>query len=417
MTIEEGSTPYTIEEDSNGNLVYKHPTNGTVATYDEANDMWELGSLDTDTSLTDPAGRTYNSYLSALVALSEGQVVAVGDDGTVTFTDPANTNTPVQDAYADLNTASGHKGVVYLPPQKVRDIGPVEVSTPNTAIKGLNYRSSILEVTGDGNNVIEISASQDIELANFDVQHANGDTGNTGRGIQIVSSLRNLSITNLGFRNLAAAAIGTGPGGQLFQSDIDKIDSDNIDPAASSDAFLDFTGGSGLGPGNSAGVIGAYPSGASGSDTDIVVVDGGFIDIETLNIGGAPDKAVKENTGHVSVDRINYEPTSKNSSTNAVVILSGNQASDIGMLQVRSSSQTIDYAYMLRNDPIGGEGPGNKVMGVVEGESNLGTNTVDINNQPSLESWYFGTASDIDNNAGSSTGSVRSLATAGTGNG
>jgi len=48
MTIETGSNPYTIEQDSNGNLVYKHPTNGTVATYDEANDKWVLGSLDID---------------------------------------------------------------------------------------------------------------------------------------------------------------------------------------------------------------------------------------------------------------------------------------------------------------------------------------------------------------------------------
>jgi hypothetical protein len=47
----------------------------------------------------------------------------------------------------------------------------------------------------------------------------------------------------------------------------------------------------------------------------------------------------------------------------------------------------------------------------------VNNNQINITREPAGYSWYFGTGSDIANSAGSSTGYVRSLATAGSGNG
>jgi hypothetical protein len=161
----------------------------------------------------------------------------------------------------------------------------------------------------------------------------------------------------------------------------------------------------GGGPGNRINYLIAQ----NGNGFDVInVEEGPRFQIGYLNIGGDWGRAARivyNNSRYFEIGGINYESST---SATRVVQLEGDGVKRIGQVNLTTGA---DYVYRLGVDN------GTCFLGPAMGEGNINTNVVNIANQPADTSWYHGDSSDIDNNAASSTGLVRSLGTAGTGNG
>ena len=156
------------------------------------------------------------------------------------------------------------------------------------------------------------------------------------------------------------------------------------------------------------GIIESYLNDVS----DVVKAGGGqqFI-IGQISVGGSADRALTSTVSEnqfVKVGYINYETTGSNGGTAVFCRQSANTI--IG--HIRINSTTVDRAVNMGFDN------GNvTILTPIRNDGTINNSPIEISKTPAKESWYFGPASDVGNTAGSSTGLVRSLTTAGDGNG
>lgn len=151
----------------------------------------------------------------------------------------------------------------------------------------------------------------------------------------------------------------------------------------------------------------------TGADSNVLYTSlNGDLSINQLNCGGTLNSAViqKDNQRNLNINQINYEPDNPNTTSAEVLKLEDEGVANIGAVRLTGDDVDANYVYRLID-------AGNKILGPVTGTGSINKNIVQIVNEPASASWYYGPNSNVTNSANSSTGLVRSLATAGTGNG
>jgi hypothetical protein len=164
--------------------------------------------------------------------------------------------------------------------------------------------------------------------------------------------------------------------------------------------------------------IGLLDFGKNG-DNPVIVQDlpGAQIQIGSVNIGSpggtTPIQLKDTSRGHLTLGSANWEPTD-NVNTASVVDLAGDGYVLVGHIHANAgsaSSPSVDSIVSLAGNNA------NNIIMPLKSSMTVNNSKVDIASQPDGESWYFGPSGDITNSAASSTNLVRSLATAGNGNG
>jgi hypothetical protein len=340
-----------------------------------------------------------------LLVFAAGEVVSIN---------PAKTTTPVQDA-VDL-AESNNGGEVWLPPGTTNEAETVTIDR-NVAIKGHGVGALGLQ-DAFGSSVIKWPAGVDhiqittggVELDGFVCQ---GDGAGAAGADSITlgqtggADLRNVQIGSIGIRGIYGRAMGR-EGVAVFQCNLGEfLHVADVD-AGDENAVFDFD----FGFANRFGNVAIYPTDTSSGSNSTAFYSNEFgFEAGSVNIGGTCKRVLER----VSADKpiqfgyVNFEP----------------------------ALTSIDWAFNLQNGPttireldISGEVDvvrvyhlsfGNKYTKMAKPQlwasATISGSVVEIEEEPQGPSWYYGPASDILNNAGTSTGLVRSMDSAGTGNG
>ncbi len=347
-------------------------------------------------------------------ALSAGNVVAVAG-GLETAIDPAGTATPVQEALDRIANADT-SGIVYLPPGKTSDTGPITVPV---GAQGAQIRGVGASTGGQPVSQLTITGSNEgfrIGDYGFKFVYLDGFTlhGNGGANPAILcQGNRNPRMFGIGRLNFTGWD-GTSTGVMHW---------DNASPWSCHFRHLHF--GATAGPSikfDGKGPLAArfdniLSDGATAHPVIDVNNEAPNLDIGVINVGGANNRVINCQTmtgnGSINVRFMNFEPKDTTDVT-SVNRLNGPGIVNLETIRVTAGSglNSVDQVVEL------GFNNGRNVIGQVQvvGNVSVDNNVINVTEEPVATSWYYGPASDIADTSGSSTGLVRSLATAGQGN-
>jgi len=338
-----------------------------------------------------------------------GLVVPVGPGlGMADAINPANTTTPVSDAIAVVNNGPG-EGAVLLPP-KVTEAAPVNVQSAISLLSPTGEAEIEFTSTGSAQHGLVFNDVFGVRIGSLLLRGPGADV-TTGEAVRFETNqskgLNFGHITVAGWNNHAMNMDGTEP----FRSNLGGFTALDIDTgSASSNVVMRIR------PGTSTFFDRIYlqPTDVStAADSEgIRLVRGPGMVANEVTLDGTVGIGIRASNAPLDVDKIHYEPNGDNSAAAAVVLL-GQNPSRVGHVRYNNgvSNYDPDYFYWLDS--------GNKFHRLgPRSQSAPGLNVVNINADPAGESWYFGPSADIDvNHSGTTEGEVRSLATAGTGNG
>lgn len=348
--------------------------------------------------------------------LNRGYVVPVAKGLDVTdVVDPSSTSSPVQDAI-DKIAAANTSGVVYLPPGTTSEPGPITI--PHEA-RGINIQGTGFSTDRPGNCVLQITGDNPgFDVSGWGWKFASLDgftlmgSGQSYPALHFNGSAnpRMFHIGSLRFSRWNDETRGVmwyddaSPFSCRFETLMFEatagpcINFDNKDPLAVK-------------------IDNMYPNGSTQDPVIKCNTQSPSIVIDLCNVGGAHNRvldfATMTQNGYVQVNFINYEPNLV-SSIKTVCKLGGRGYTYLPQIVVNGFSdlnqvdQVVDLAWANGNNIIGQIGN--------NGNVDIRNNLINVTRKPEYPSWYFGPSSDIQNSAGTSTGLVRSLASAGTGN-
>jgi hypothetical protein len=317
--------------------------------------------------------------------------------------DPSGTSTPIQDANDAIDAASGSQGTILLPPGVVNTPGNIQLSNSISLIgRGASNGSQLL-LTDETNPMFAVNGERNVMVDGVDCIGAGvGIPSKPALDFQS-SAARGWNMGQVRFRDFAPSKDGVIrlAGGTVFQSHWEYVRCvDN-----SGTTMRDVSSG---GPANSIGTLYSNPD-SDGQTLDFF--DSANWEIGVVNVSGdvsRPSDIRNADEGTVvTIDYYNHEPGA--SSVNAAINLWNTGTTVLGT--VKNFGDSLNKVVDLQTDNA------NKILFNVLSSNSVTDGLIQISAQPAGESWYFGLASDIDNEAGTSTGLVRSLATAGTGNG
>lgn len=373
--------------------------NGKAVGIDENGDevSIDFGSIDTD--------GLQGSYPTRVRAFDSAGVVA--------SIDPADTTTPVQDAIDAIGRSNG--GTVILPPKTITEASAIVGGRDKRIIGYGIANGSAVEIDGDGTNGIEQDASvtRDWRNSYLDGWSLNtADPSNRTSGSAIYLADQPTRGMNMGLFKVFGWN-GTDP----------IIHYDTAHAFEFHAGFLRIEGeGAGwqmddAGPGmNVAQLVMDVSDGGIG----LSMLSGGELTIRHYSAlrstgraftGGATNARSNIGVLHYETDQVlNGSPGAPWLGTNMA-----GSCHRVGMMALDGSSgASSNYAYRLHASNQ------NAILGpvITQGGYTLNNNVVNISSDPDGTSWYFGASSDIDvNHGGTNEGEVRSLASAGTGNG
>lgn len=322
-------------------------------------------------------------------------------NGVSTTVDPANTTTPLQDAH----DAASVGDAIVLPPGKITESATFNWTTANLRLLG--WGSSRVEFTDLANAGVSYDAFRThVDGVIFD----GSDPVNRTAPVWQFAGTANHQECNFGtvrFQN------GGNP----------VIDMTTYSPFSSTWGMVNFQSGSNSNQGrNIAGKFGVgcevgalYLGAQSGPWTGLDI--SGSVTIGNINVGGdintALDHSGAATEASLVVGQMNYE--TGNTFAGAAVRLGGSPTAIIGSVDVRSGSP--DYAVELY-DP-GTDPPKRKIIMSTTGNRSLAFVNL-ASGMPAdsaFSSYYFGPAKNVADNSGTTNGTFRTLASAGTANG
>lgn len=366
------------------------------------------------------SGSTSGSGTSLSEALAAGNVVAVGD-GFERRVDRAASATPVQDAI-DILTANEGSGRVYLPPGKTRDNGPISI--PSGA-QGIHIQGTGIstDATNARNCVVEITGSNPgMDVIGWGWKYASMDDftlRGTGQNYPAVRfrqeeqflTPRMFNIGRLRLNNWDAAPRGVFhyDNSETFSCHYDTLmfSGQNTGPCIefedSSPLMLKITN-------MYADHNSRYPVIKNRTEAPGLYVD-------MCNVGGEHtgvlDLTSMTQLGFVHMGTVNYEP-SQAMSTGTVHRLNGPGYCHLPHTAVTGFGGSIELEQVIE---LGGNN-GNNMIGQIQikGDTTINNNLINVTKKPRDPTYFFGASSDVQNSAGSSTGRVRALRSAGSGN-
>lgn len=349
-----------------------------------------------------------------------GKVRVFANNEIISTIDPANTTSPVQDACDDIDavTANG-SGKIILPEGTVQDSsGSIPQLADRKMVLGHGIDSSRIEFTDTSDDGVVLNPAggtsrtfwHGFTLDGTDSSTRGSTPADQSGGTAAIRATGNawqFSMGQVKFNNWGDVVYfeSNGPFGAHWN---------DISMTQNEGAGLIMDGG---GPAFS---IGSFDFENNGANYAIRqnrnTRPGACLKVGMLNYGNAGGSACARlddtRRGYAFIDYINYEPTDTTTSTYAVRLLSEATAG-FRCLQLRGNAN-VDFGVEHRS------GAGNKYIGRVENLATINTNKVRIQGTASgtdKPSFYYGPQSDITDNSTGSTGAVRSMASAGTGNG
>ena len=402
-----------------GDLIIEHLPTGATFEYDATENAWVP---------TDPIG-TANRKVPGLVSESvntDEMLNSIGDariqtafDGLVvpvapgvgmdSAVDPTTTTTPVQDAVDAVNAATADgEGAVLLPPDTVQEDGTITGLGRINLIGWGEFTSSIefTDLSSDGILVAGKSDGRGAYLDGLELDGSDKASRTSGSAIRFTGTAGRFNMGTVRFDHWGGDPVIWADTGAPFSSHWQNL---RFQTAGYSVRAIRLDEG---GPNLS---IGNMYAGNDAGVPDIRQADGGAaLRIGMLNLGGGSGGLfLRENEfGRFYCGYINWEP-SLSTSLDTIVQCDNQIPATFECIQMGGTEGDTDYMFSQ-----GGGAPGNNIVGqLLSPKGTLNNNKIEIETEPSFESWYYGQASEIDNNAGSSTGLFRSLATAGIGNG
>lgn len=333
--------------------------------------------------------------------------------GAVSSINPTETTTPVQDA-VDLAESNDHGGQIILPPGKITEAETVNI-TEGVEILGRGLTDAALPETRSSQSIIEWPAGVDhmtidvqASLDGFTFQGAGPSTTNI-RSLQIGDTgadVRNLNLGNLGFRQFAGFAIRSTTNTVVFQSHLgDHLNISDVD-AGSEPAVIDLR----FGFNTTIGHLSGYPTDAkTGSDSTLIRTNEFGLSIDSVNVGGTCNRLIERQSSvePLVIGQWNFEPDVDSNPSNVFDLEQGPVTIGSGKV----TNQDVETVFALSFN--------NRLMFLAKPRldgATTATTILRVFEQPQGPSWYFGPASDISNPDGYSTGLIRSMDTAGTGN-
>lgn len=360
------------------------------------------GKLNIQTGMSTPAvdtGELTGTFPGKVIAISNGEVVA--------SIDPSTTSAPLQDAIDAVNTSGDGQGAVIVP-DGIETAGDLN-GFSQMSIIGRAPKTTVT-LTDTTVPLIDAATKADSRDCYWDRLRLTGPgpTAGTQPAISFGANVAQFNIGSLWLNDwdVGASGIIDCSAGHAFGSRWGYIRCSNSDGRV-----LDIeSGGSIL----EIGGISAYNNTAQ----DVVRnVNGQKLKIGWLNCGGSIGAAAHldgEAIDQFSIGSINYEPTGSVGSTivnckeEATTFLGPIHANDAG--GAFTIDQIVDLLFQNRDN----------VIAPIRADPNvtLNNNVINVSKDPAGESWYFGPSGDISvSHGGTQEGEVRSLATAGTGNG
>lgn len=325
----------------------------------------------------------------------DGRVVAVAPGvGVIDAIDPADTPTPVGDAYALARDAGG--GQVILPPEPVENAARIDIDSGVAVnILGTAYRRSrvIFTDTSDHGFVVNSPSNPPVPGSywhNFQISGADVTARTKGAtsALYFNHSPKDFNIGALAFEEWNSSVISGASGSMAYGSTWEHLafgygESDNRG------TLLELHGqGAPL-------QIGQFHAATSTTDP-LITTDQGrhvYLDIGTLNIGGEHGPVIDISGGSYSIldiGMMNFEPVGDGTAS-AVYDLAGHVCGRVGPTLAKTG--TVDDVFVLGDDH------GVFIAGVEKGGNNTINNAVVRVAGPHGEkspSYYAGYAADID---------------------
>ena len=351
--------------------------------------------------------------------LLQGLVVAVGRNNSAPQSiDPADTDTPIQDALDVVAAAGG--GEVRLPAGVVEETGPIR-PYEETRIIGLGVEISKVSITARRADGILFDRESGVSRVRLDGFALNGPAGTGPTGVAIHHTNRDtqdLFVGRLLFWGWNNSVYRVDQGVGPFQCRHEQLTIYECD-AGDEDGLFEFR--SYYGPANWFGTIAAYPSATvSGQNTTVFFSRGGTQSVDYLTMGGSAGIAIDQTWDSlIEFGNVHWEPTSNPTDPPAIVRLRGHGTAVIDT--VKHVTGVADYVYELGYDSFSGNPPNRKILGPyieLGAEADISTNIVNLAYpvnaaEPSL---YQGAPDDVDvTHSEGATGGLRALGTAGTG--
>lgn len=370
---------------------------------------------------TDSTGSTSGRALAS--SLAAGNVVVVGTSFEE-HVSRGSTNTPVQDAI-DALAGSAESGTIYLPPGKTQEQGPIEI--PSSA-QGVHIQGTGISTDMDGNRncVLEITGSNPgfavrgwgWKFASMDGFTLHG-TGQSYPAMHFTMpdgdqylTPRMFNIGRLRVSNWDAAPSG------VFHYDDSHAFSCHFDTLmfarSNTGPCLDFESSSPL----MLKITNMYADHGSRHPVFKSRTQAPGLVVDMCNVGGEHtgvfDLDTMTQQGFVNVGFMNWEPSIHPHSTDTVNRLNGLGFCNLPQIQIAGFGGSISMDSVVEL----GYNNGNNILGQIQlkGDVTVRKNLIDVTAKPEGTTWYFGPSSDIQNSAGTNTGRVRALRTAGNGN-
>jgi hypothetical protein len=321
--------------------------------------------------------------------------VKAGSGDYLTTVDPSSSSTPVQDAldYA----ANNGGGIVELPAlTTIRDTGPVQLHDD----VDIDANHATIEITGDGNDGLYINNSEALTTnylqadlkGTLEITHANGENGNTGIGLHLVSGVSNSDWDNIRLTGWNGRALFEEPGAASFQWTINHLYASQTD-AGNANGVYDWQGG---GAPVQINYVSGYPSdSSSASDSTIIHSDAKSLNINVINVGGSAGRVVNAapaGSHGLAVRQINWEPSTQNSTPNAVVYAVGTN-----MVKV---DQVVVYNNATTNHVYGQFNGGDNYFGTVHVRGTVNTAILQNRNDTNGTTIFEGQSSDVAEDSG-----------------
>ena len=351
--------------------------------------------------------------------LLSGYVVALGKNNTSPRSvDPAETDTPIQDALDIANAAGG--GEVRLPAGVIEETGPIR-PYEETQILGLGVEISKISITDRNADGILFDRESGVSRVRLDGFALNGPAGTGPTGVAVHHTnkdTQDLFVGRLLFWGWNNSVYRVDEGVGPFQCRHDQLTIYECD-AGDQDGLFEFR--SWYGPANWFGTIAAYPSAnVSGRNTTVFFSRGGTQTVDYLTMGGSAGIAIDQTWDSlIEFGNVHWEPTSNPTNPPAIIRLRGHGTAVIDT--VKHVTGVADYVYELGYDTYNGRGPGRKILGPyieLGAAADITDNVVNLASpvDPAEPSLYQGSPDDVTvTHSEGSTGGFRALGTAGTG--
>jgi hypothetical protein len=334
-------------------------------------------------------GELSGSYPSNVRAISSGSVVASIDPGT--------TATPIQDGIDAVNNQGNGRGRIWIPDG---------IDTPG-GLSGYSYtdllgyhQRTVVNHTDDTQPFMVVDGERECNLHNLKVQGPG-----TGAGQQ--SAIRwdqRSNAFNMGVMQFTGYAAGTNGvldmrNGSPWMSDWGYIRLGD----STGDGFVCEDGG----PLTRVGMLETYLN----DQSKPLRITGGAWRIGQVNIGAYMGR-VQFFGGSVEIGEINLE--SKQGIRDYPIWIQNQHPLRLWHVYYYDQTPSVNTAVRLDN---GSENPGGQIIGRIRDPGGNVSNLLSVAATLAQPTWYFGESADIDPWGSSGTGYLRSLASAGTGNG